>query len=1053
MNPRWTAVLGLLACAFLSEAQAPVLTPPGPNDHQDFSHEPFIIEQYSTQVRFESDGTSEDHLHVRVRIKNDAGVAAWSELVFGYDNKREDVEVRYVRIQKMDGSTSTLPTEAVQDTLAPAARDFPAYANCKEKHVSLASLVPGDTLEYEINKAITRPAAADQFWFEHKFIDSAIVLDERLEINLPATRTVIVKPSSWSYEIGELNGRKTYRWKHVHLKQRASSQQVAGAIERRSPDVELTSFGSWNELAGWYARVAQAVGQPTPEVRAKANALVQGLSNENEKAEAIYDYVSSRIRDVALPFGAAGYQPHTAAEVFSNQYGDVQDKQALLAAMLRSAHIAAEAVLISSARNLDRAIPSPEQFDRVLTVATVQNEIVWMDSTVDVAPYRMLAPGLRKKSALLISATGPAQIVETPADPPFLSTQLVDLQGQVNELGKLTARAHYVVRGDAELVLRSAFHRAPPAQWKEIGQTILASDGIHGLVTSLKASDPAETHDPFELEIDFAQSAFVDWSSKSTRTALPLLYISTPDPPADESKLTDLGSPLHVTVKLTLAFAQTFTLHPPVSLALTQDFAKFQSNYRFADHTLTAERTLDFKMRELPPERAAEYAAFRRAVITDANQLLIVENSAPGAISPRATLEELLETGRASFDSGNWPAAIPLLERVVQLDPQHKQAWNDLGLAYLRVGKLDEAIRAFQSQLEVNPSDEHAHQYLGLAFERRQNYSQAAAAFLRQTEINPLDPLAHGSLGDVLLEEHEYARAVSEFEKAIVLSPENARLQASLGRAYAETGKSTEAVAAFEKAAALSRSPETLNEVAFNLAEAKLALDKAQRYAEIAIREETEKLRSGDLAHVARENLAQIEEIAAFWDTLGWIYFQKNDLDHATRYIRAAWLLSGDGEAGDHLAQVYERLGQKDRAIHTCALALAAPHGTPDTRARLTLLLKGNAQIDDLVSKAKPELDVLRTIPAGKLLAEDARADFFVLLAPGDGKARVDAVRFISGNEDLRPFAERLRMLDYGVVFPDLSPTKLIRRGTLACSRAGSCTFTLLLPEDVRAGD
>ena len=267
-------------------------------------------------------------------------------------------------------------------------------------------------------------------------------------------------------------------------------------------------------------------------------------------------------------------------------------------------------------------------------------------------------------------------------------------------------------------------------------------------------------------------------------------------------------------------------------------------------------------------------------------------------------------------------------------------------------------------------------------------------------------------------------------------------------------GKNNEALAAFEKAAALSRSPTILNEVAFHLAEQKVDLDKAQHSVEVAIADASENLRSVDLAHLTDAALGQMEEIASYWDTLGWIYFQTGDLDRAMRYIGAAWKLSEDGEAGGHLAQIYEKSGDKERAIHACALALAAPHSLPDTRARLTLLLKGNAQIDDLVNRAKPELEALRTIPAGKLLAEDARADFFILLSPGETKARVDAVKFISGSEALRPLSDRLRSLDYGAVFPDASPTKLIRRGTLSCSReAGDCRFVLLPAEDVRSAN
>ncbi len=82
---------------------------------------------------------------------------------------------------------------------------------------------------------------------------------------------------------------------------------------------------------------------------------------------------------------------------------------------------------------------------------------------------------------------------------------------------------------------------------------------------------------------------------------------------------------------------------------------------------------------------------------------------------------------------------------------------------------------------------------------------------------------------------------------------------------------------------------------------------------------------------------------------------------------------------------------------------------------------------------------------------EKAEADFFILLAPGTKSAKVEAVKFISGSPDLRPFAENLRTIDFGPVFPDAAPSKIVRRGTLACTTAGACTFTLALPESVRS--
>jgi hypothetical protein len=86
---------------------------------------------------------------------------------------------------------------------------------------------------------------------------------------------------------------------------------------------------------------------------------------------------------------------------------------------------------------------------------------------------------------------------------------------------------------------------------------------------------------------------------------------------------------------------------------------------------------------------------------------------------------------------------------------------------------------------------------------------------------------------------------------------------------------------------------------------------------------------------------------------------------------------------------------------------------------------------------------------------ETGSADFFVLLSGGAGTpARVEAVRFVSGDEKLKIFTDALRTADYHLNFPDDTPVKILRRGILSCSATtGSCAFVLVLPDDVRTVD
>ena len=101
--------------------------------------------------------------------------------------------------------------------------------------------------------------------------------------------------------------------------------------------MQFTTFTSWAQVADWYANLEKGRSDPTPEIRAKTQELIQGRATELEKIAALYDYVAKNIRYVSLSFGLGRYQPHSAADVFKNQYGDCKDKHTLLASMLQAA--------------------------------------------------------------------------------------------------------------------------------------------------------------------------------------------------------------------------------------------------------------------------------------------------------------------------------------------------------------------------------------------------------------------------------------------------------------------------------------------------------------------------------------------------------------------------------------------------------------------------------------------------------------------------------------------------------------------------------------------
>src|SRR5271167_3217151 len=183
----------------------------------DYSQEPFVIEQYITTARFENDGTSERTLAVRIHVQSDAGVQQLGELIFGYNSANEVMDVRFVRVKKKDGSVVTGTAGAVKDLTASVARDAPEYTDYKEKHVTVPSLHAGDTIEYETSTHTVTPLAPGNFWFDYAFVKDAIVLDERLEVNLPAGRTHKFTTAPGLQDVTDFSGdREIHHWQRAN---------------------------------------------------------------------------------------------------------------------------------------------------------------------------------------------------------------------------------------------------------------------------------------------------------------------------------------------------------------------------------------------------------------------------------------------------------------------------------------------------------------------------------------------------------------------------------------------------------------------------------------------------------------------------------------------------------------------------------------------------------------------------------------------------------------------------------------------------------------------
>ncbi|MBO0911816.1 MAG: DUF3857 domain-containing protein [Acidobacteria bacterium] len=1060
----------LLLFVSVTFAQVPATAPlpaapgaPGAAVPPDHSQEAYVVEKLANSYRFENDGTGRREIYALIKVQSEAGVEAWGQLVVGYNSANERVEIPFVRVHKLDGATVTAPPDSVQDLSIPLEREAPVYTDYRQKHITVPGLRPGEELEYRFVTVTHTPLAPGQFWMEYDFAKSGTVLDEQLAVDVPKDRTIKLKSRPGNDpKITEQNGRRVYTWSSSHVdKEEEDANKKGKAKEKKSkqpeaPAVEMTTFSSWEEVGRWYAALEKDRRQPNDEIRAKAAELTQGKTTDVQKIEALYDYVGPNFRYISLSFGVGRFQPHSASDVLHNAYGDCKDKHTLLASLLEASGYHASSVLINSERKIDPDVPSPSQFDHVFTMVPLPKEEIWMDTTTEVAPFRLLSSALRDKQSLVIPSEGAPRLEKTPPDPPVLNRQFSAIDGKVNEFGKLRAHVQYELRGDTELYMRLLFRRVPRNKWTDWVKQMNAFSGLSGDVSDLEVTDPAETHKPFKIDYQIEAANFLDWSKKKSDLVLPLSEIAMADADEDGTDPVKVGSPVEYVYRLRLEFPPKYTETAPLPFSMKRDYAQYEAVYGVEGNVFTAERALKTAIDELPPARASDYLAFRRAVLADATQHLSIDSSAAGAPALARDLkgDDLYDAAKASFDRGNYKTAVDLLKQVVADDPKHKTAWTDLGRAYMLERQTDDAIAAFKKQAELNPYDEYAYGLLGWAYTTARKYEDAARAFNQALEINPLSEFAHASLGGMYAEAHQYDKAASELEKAVSLKTDDAGLEISLGDAYLNLGRDDKALKAFDRATEISATPEVWNNIAYQLSVKKAHLERAQQYAESAVTAVANSLRNLSLDQLSDRDLGMVSALDADWDTLGWVYFARGDLDKAEKYVNAAWILGEHGEVGDHLAQIYEKRGRKEDAIRIYAQSLSGLRPALETKGRLAALAGGDKNVPKLVERHRTDLEALRTLHLGRIAPAGGTAEFFVIVSSSSGRATVDAAKFISGDEKLEPLKQNLRSAAIDFAFPDDAPTKILRRGILSCSEATKeCDFVMTLPEDVHSVD
>jgi tetratricopeptide (TPR) repeat protein len=483
---------------------------------------------------------------------------------------------------------------------------------------------------------------------------------------------------------------------------------------------------------------------------------------------------------------------------------------------------------------------------------------------------------------------------------------------------------------------------------------------------------------------------------------------------------------------------------------LHEPFADYHTAYSVSDGVLHFERRLTVKSREVTPAQFNAYRKFNKAIDDDENTFITLraEDFVSADTSDNPEAREFYKQGAEAWRRNDLQQAAIFYQKALEKDPKFAGPMYWLGAAHVATGQADRGIEEMKKSIALDPTQVVTnYDYLCSILVRHHREEEALDLWKQLLKINPDSPQALEKEVRLLFSLDRYPEAITELEAAARRTPDVPGIHLELGQAYAYTGNSEKSLVAFQKAVEADSSPLTLNNAAYALADNNIHLADALKYAQKAVATIEEKTADITLDNLLPDDIHTPDLLAAYWDTLGWIHFRLDHFEIAEKYLRSAWLVSQASTIGDHLGQVYEKLGKKQDAAAVYSAVLSLGSAPPQTKARLDAL-RSNAPHTSHESLPGSSLQDMRTYKLGKLSKTHTTAEFYVLLKSA---GRLTDVKFISGTQDLSGATKPLEALKFNVLFPDTAETQILRRGILDCEpELPGCVFVLIPPSSVQ---
>jgi Domain of Unknown Function with PDB structure (DUF3857)/Transglutaminase-like superfamily len=516
-------------------------------------------------------------------------------------------------------------------------------SDVRMKVLTIPGAQVGSIIAYEVEQELKPEILADDW-------------DVQDIVPIRETRFSLVLPAGWSYESIWLNhgveapvsaGANQWTWilsdvaavkvePYMPPWQGIAARMVVSLVP---PGGKNSGIKSWNDIGAWYVQLVNGRRTASPAIKQKVAELTAHAPTTLAKIQALAKFVQTDIRYVAIELGIGGHQPHPAADIFKNRYGDCKDNATLLSTMLAEMGVDSYYVLINTERGAVTASTPPNlEFNHAILAVVLPPDVdaaalpahlsdpkwgrlLFFDPTDPFTPFGSLRGELQANFALLVGQNG-GGLLQLPQLSPELSGVTRTAKMELDDNGTLHGDVIEIHTGGSgsqqRALLRSAQRDTDRIKSIErlAGASLSNFQVLQASITNLHAEDrPFEWH--YTLQVDDYSKAAGDLILLRPRLIgnESAGFLETKEARAHPIEFDEPERDTD-TIEILLPVGYSVDELPPAT-NIDDGFASYHSKTEFSGRTLKYTRTLEIKELSVPAGKAEQLKTFYREIADD----------------------------------------------------------------------------------------------------------------------------------------------------------------------------------------------------------------------------------------------------------------------------------------------------------------------------------------------------------------------------------------------------------------------------------------------------